>query len=465
MQTQAYFDDIQLHIIREILRATTSIHIAVAWFTDPVIFAKLCAKAEAGVRVELIIFNDAINRNSGIPYNRLSELGGLFLMVGDKNRYSAVMHNKFCIIDVSTVINGSYNWSRQAKSNDENIIVNSNHPALAQQFVAEFETILERNIGRGAGCVDYVKILQRLEALRHVLALEDQDDIDLQVTKLKRLLPAGSDDFSEVMKILSLIDDSDFDTAGSKIADYTQRRKQIAVYSDPEIPELRLELKALELQISTLVSEKADTEKILFSFHNRQAIDLGELIRNVLRLREILLKIAAEEDEEKREEYEEAKKDSEEFEEDYQETIRQEVFALNEAEQQEIKAMFRACLKMCHPDVVVHEFRKEATLVCAQLNEANSCNDFKRVKEIFERLKEGIFKPLSDSVGDAQRLMREVVKHRTTVKDLARGIYVLRTSETYLKVKGIPDWDAYFSKVREQLQEELTGLEEKVAAL
>ena len=44
MQTQAYFDDIQLHIMHVLGKATKSIHIAVAWFTDPEIFSLLCLK-------------------------------------------------------------------------------------------------------------------------------------------------------------------------------------------------------------------------------------------------------------------------------------------------------------------------------------------------------------------------------------------------------------------------------------
>ena len=465
MQTQAHFDDIQLHIIRELKRATSSIHIAVAWFTDPEIFAELCAKAQAGLRVELIVFNDSINRNSGIPYERLTELGGLFLMAGDKKRNSAVMHNKFCVVDSSTVITGSYNWSRQAQVNYENITINSEHPELARQFLAEFETIIERIAGKGIGGVDHGKILQRLEALRVVLALEDKDDIDLQVIKLKKLLSDENSDIAEITKFFTLIDSDDFETAVSQIADYCQRRKQVTVYADPGISELKLELKSLELQIGSLENEKADMEKLLFSFHHRHNVELGDLIRKILKLREVVLEAEAKENEEKQGEYEEAKRDSAEFEEDYQETIRQEVFALNEVDQQEIKAIFRACLKMCHPDVVAPEFREEATRMCAQLVAANSCNDFIRVKEIYENLKEGIFKPLSDSVGDAQRLLREVVKYRTKLKEVAKEIYALRSSDTYLKVKAIPDWDTYFAELRVQLQEELQELEDRVQAL
>jgi len=131
MQTQAYFDDIQLHILHALRKATTSIHIAVAWFTDPEIFEQLCQKAASGIRVELMVVNDSINRNNSIEYERLRELGGVFMMVGDKKKSSAIMHNKFCVIDCSNVITGSYNWSRQAQQNSENITVISDHPELA----------------------------------------------------------------------------------------------------------------------------------------------------------------------------------------------------------------------------------------------------------------------------------------------------------------------------------------------
>ncbi len=465
MQTQAYFDDIQLHIIREIKRATSSVHIAVAWFTDPEIFEELCKKLQAGVRVELIIFNDEINRRSPIEYSRLNDIGGMFLMVGDKKRNSAVMHNKFCVIDTNTVITGSYNWSRKAQTNDENVTIITECPELARQFIDEFEALIDRNSCKGAGSVDYLKILQRLEALRYVLPLEDKDDIDLQIKKLKKLLPVEDSAYKEIYKIFGLINDNEYENASAQIAQYVQNRKQVTVYSDPEIAEIRLELNALEIQISSLESEKADINKSLYTFHFRHTTELGEIIRKILRLREALLKSEADIDESKQEEYEDAKNDSAEYEEDYQETIQKEIFTLTKAEEQEQKTIFRACLKMCHPDAVASEYREDATLLCSQLNEANSRNDFNAIKEIFENLNQGIFKPLSDTVGDAQQLLREAVKHRTKVKRLAKEIFDLRTSETYIKVKRISDWDEYFTLMRAQLHAELEALEEDVQGL
>ena len=458
MQTQAYFDGIQLQIIRELRRAESSIHIAVAWFTDPEIFEVLCTSAQEGVRVELIVVNDSINRKCGIEFNRLTSLGGCFLMAGDKKKNSSMMHNKFCVIDAATVITGSYNWSRQAQANYENITVISEHPELAQQFLAEFETIIERSAGVGVGTVDHGKILQRIEALRHIIELDDEDDISLQVSKLKKLL---SDDkrYSDVSEILALVEGGDRERAVPLITVFANRSKQVAVYTDPEIPELTLELKALELQIGSLENEKAEMEKTLFGFHHRHALELGDLIRKLLKLREEKLKDEAEHDRQKQEEYEEAKRDAEDYEQDYRATVQQEVFALSAAEQQEMKAIYRACTKMCHPDVVAEEFKLEATRLFAQLAEANSRNDFQAVTAIFENLKAGIFKLLSATIGDAQRLHHEVVRCRTKVKDLSRGIFALRTSETFRKVSIITDWDAYFAEIRQQLQDELAALE------
>ena len=47
------------------------------------------------------------------------------------------MHNKFCIIDLQTVIHGSYNWTNNAKYNDETIAI-ENSRELAEKFAKQF---------------------------------------------------------------------------------------------------------------------------------------------------------------------------------------------------------------------------------------------------------------------------------------------------------------------------------------
>jgi len=458
MQTQAYFEDIQLHILHELRKASTSIHIAVAWFTDSVIFEQLCQKAGSGIRVELIVINDSINRKSGIEYQRLRELGGVFMMVGDKKKSSAIMHNKFCVIDSATVITGSYNWSRQAQHNSENITVISDYPELAGQFIQEFEAIFERHSGKGVVGADLGKIVSRLEALRQVIALDDEDDISLQLTKLKKML-AGGDEYAEVNEIIARIDADQLDQAIAAIETFVHSRKQISVYVDPDIPELALELKALEIQVSALEDEKTELEKLLHTYNYRHAIEVGEIIRRILLLRREKLKAEVAQDESKKGEYQEAQQDYEEYNRDYQETSKQELFKVTEAQQLELKAIFRACSKMCHPDVVAQEYKTEASELFARLSAANEKNDIHAVKAIYEQLQKGIFAPMSATVSDAQKLHKLVVRIRSKAKDLAVAISAIRTADAYRKVVAIEDWDEYFAKLKEQLLAELDSLE------
>lgn len=457
MRAQAYFDEIELHILHELRKAITSIHIAVAWFTDPDIFEHLCQKAMEGVRVELIVIKDDVNRSSGLDYERLADFGGLFLMVGDKRKRSAIMHNKFCVIDGTTIITGSYNWSKKAREDWENITIIEDHPDLARQFVLEFETIVEQYVGRGKEYIDQQEIISRLETLRHVLELDDDDDIHSQLTELKKLLPVG-EEFADIRTIIALVEEDRHEQAVNQISALVRCHKQAMVYSDPEIRELTLELKALEIQIIALEDVKAEIEKTLFTFNHRYNMEVGDIVRKILKLRQEQLKTEAEVEEAKRRSYEEAKQDYEEFEQGYQQA-QQERFTITEAEQQELKAIFRDCSKMCHPDVVAKEYEGEATTLFAQLSAAYEINDIAAVKEIHERLRKGIFTPMSATVSDAQKLQLRVISLRGKVKDLAVAIYELRRTDAWCKVTAIGDEDVYFAQLKQQLQAELDTLE------
>ncbi len=112
--SQAFFEDIQLQIIRELRKATSSILIAVAWFTDKRIFDTLCLKAQEGLRVELLLTNDKINDKAGLDHDLLRSVGGKITFIGNRKSGKSIMHNKFCVIDNTTIITGSYNWSYQA---------------------------------------------------------------------------------------------------------------------------------------------------------------------------------------------------------------------------------------------------------------------------------------------------------------------------------------------------------------
>ena len=133
---EAHFKNIQEKIIEKTMLAQHSLKIAVAWFTNVELFDCIIEKCLKGIDVELIIVKDAINlRHLGLDFNRFIEIGGK-LYFGNSD---TLMHHKFCIIDESTLVNGSYNWTFWAESkNNENITIIQDDNKLINQFVEEF---------------------------------------------------------------------------------------------------------------------------------------------------------------------------------------------------------------------------------------------------------------------------------------------------------------------------------------
>lgn len=136
---EAYFNNIQEKIIYHLSKTTTSIKIAMAWFTNPIIFNSLLRICKKGIEVDLLINNDLINnRVNGLPFNKLIQAGANLYIA----EYPALIHNKFCIIDDTIVIDGSYNWTILAeKNNDENIVIIKNGKVI-DSFIDAFDDLI-----------------------------------------------------------------------------------------------------------------------------------------------------------------------------------------------------------------------------------------------------------------------------------------------------------------------------------
>ena len=128
----AHFAEIEHQILNELDNAKALIDLCVAWFTNNTLRDKLLEKQFAGVRVRVIVFNDGINAKRGVDLQTIehkelcAERGG-------------VMHKKYCVIDNSTTICGSYNWTNNAEhKNDENIEIVKNNIDFASQHTRDF---------------------------------------------------------------------------------------------------------------------------------------------------------------------------------------------------------------------------------------------------------------------------------------------------------------------------------------
>jgi phosphatidylserine/phosphatidylglycerophosphate/cardiolipin synthase-like enzyme len=127
-----------LQLISQIDSAQESIYIAIYSFTLDEISEALLRAKERGVEVKVIFdYLQAAN-----AYSEDEKLLGYGIPIRIKNG-SGYMHNKFCIIDGEKVLTGSFNYSQNADTkNDENLILIISKE-IAEAYLSEFNEIWE----------------------------------------------------------------------------------------------------------------------------------------------------------------------------------------------------------------------------------------------------------------------------------------------------------------------------------
>jgi len=137
MTVKAYFEDIEYEIINLLRSSRESVKICVAWINGKIYTPILEDLAHKGISVELIYDNNTTNLNHGVVASASYRTYPINTRLS-----SAIMHNKFCIIDNSTLITGSYNWSNKAKDSFENIVVVKDEFHLIKSFLHEFYDLI-----------------------------------------------------------------------------------------------------------------------------------------------------------------------------------------------------------------------------------------------------------------------------------------------------------------------------------
>lgn len=451
MQTEAVFENIAERIQSEIKKAKKTVFIAVAWFTNKDLFNELLLKAKGGCKIFLIVSDDEINRNSKNDFESLINYNSKFYKVGNGN--SELMHNKFCVIDYSTVITGSYNWSYKAETNFENVIINYDDTALAEQFISEFNQI-RKHYYPDEPTVEIIfplnKIIKRLEIVKNYIILEDIEELKKETHKLKEY------DFNtDLLEVINEIQKEEFASAINKIENFISQNQRLAIWNDPEIGALKLEIKNLENQLNAFDNEKIELEKVLFDFQHRHTVELGNIILEILKLRKLKFK-------EDKEKFDEAEKDYKQYSEQYETEKEKQQFELTDEEKLELKKKFRKATFLCHPDKVSDEFKEMAQKVFVDLKSAYESNDLKKVNEILNDLEKGFFKSKSDTVSEKDLLKVAIAKLRRQIKILESEIITIKKSETFASIVSIEDWDEYFSSTKEKLENEFKELQIEV---
>jgi len=130
-------DNTAVRIIELIHKAQESITFMMYSFTADDIADAILERSGAGVRVAGVFEESQYLANIGTEFDRLVNAGLAVRLDGNRRN----MHHKVMIIDGTTVITGSYNFSQNAETqNDENTLIIHN-PDIAALYTSEFERV------------------------------------------------------------------------------------------------------------------------------------------------------------------------------------------------------------------------------------------------------------------------------------------------------------------------------------
>lgn len=106
-------------IKKEIVRAKYCIYICVSWINADIFKKELNSAVKRGVEVEII--TDTSNESKFNVLDKKIKITKLGFKLSSKTKFH--LHNKFAIIDGSTLILGSYNWSFLGSRHLENVSI------------------------------------------------------------------------------------------------------------------------------------------------------------------------------------------------------------------------------------------------------------------------------------------------------------------------------------------------------
>ena len=134
IENEVVFKENEKKVIESINNAKVSILVAMAWFTNEKIKDALETKRQEGLRIEIVIYKDGVNSAHGVDLSSFDSIE----KVADRG---GIMHNKFCVIDNQIVLTGSYNWTTNAESkNDENVLITKDNDT-ATKYSVEFRRL------------------------------------------------------------------------------------------------------------------------------------------------------------------------------------------------------------------------------------------------------------------------------------------------------------------------------------
>jgi len=234
MAAKAYFEDIEHEIINLLRSSQESVKICVAWISGQIYTPIINELANRGVSVELMYDNNSTNLRHGVAASNLYTTYPINTRLS-----SSLMHNKFCIIDNTILITGSYNWSRKAKDSFENIVVMKGEFHLIKSFLHEFDDLIAYYSTYNSNYVNKCPCgsnLFNLGILGRESGLYDESKVDIWSVCVKNnhVVHIGEEHEQHLQTFLGMKDDPNWDEdsydydKGAMLSEFQQERSNIS---------------------------------------------------------------------------------------------------------------------------------------------------------------------------------------------------------------------------------------------
>lgn len=129
-------DENEYKILHYVQQAKMYVNLCVFALSNDILVDELIKLHQKGVKVRVISDDEQAER-AGADMPRIQAAG----IQGRLDQSRANMHHKFCVVDGIVLINGSFNWTRQAvEKNQENLII-TDDTVLIQAYNSEFEKL------------------------------------------------------------------------------------------------------------------------------------------------------------------------------------------------------------------------------------------------------------------------------------------------------------------------------------
>lgn len=123
----------------ELLATKHSIKAAVAWINFKYYGEMFFELLKRGVQIKILLNDDVLNQRYLDDITFLNNQGAQIRLV----RYSGIMHHKFCVIDKSKCLFGSFNWTESANIRNIEDLNICDEIAFVNDYLLEFKALWE----------------------------------------------------------------------------------------------------------------------------------------------------------------------------------------------------------------------------------------------------------------------------------------------------------------------------------